>query len=139
MIRAAFVFAVALAGGPFFAWWWPVAPGLLAGFAKPARAGRSFFAAFLGGGAAWMAAALWLDFRNDGLLSSRVAPLFHLPGSFGLALAAALIGGITAGLGALLGVRFRRFWSSLQEALSDQAAPVPQEPAADGARRTAEG
>ncbi len=127
MIRAAFVFVVTLAGGPFFAWWWPVVPGLLAGFWRPARAARGFLAGAFGGGGAWLVAALWLDLRNDGLLSSRIAPLFHLPGSFGLLAATAIVGGITAGLGALLGARFRRFWSSLHEALSAQAAPVPED------------
>jgi hypothetical protein len=117
MIRMLLVFVLSLAGGPFFAWWWPAAPGLLAGFWKPARPARGFFAALIGAGAAWAAVAFWLDARNGGLLSGRVAPLFHLPGGAGLVAAAAAAGGVTAGLGALLGARFRRFWASLHEAL----------------------
>jgi hypothetical protein len=127
MIRLLFVFVLSLLGGPFFAWWWPAAPGLLAGFWRPASMARGFFAGFFGGGAAWAAGALWLDARNGGLLSSRIAPLFHLPGSVGLIVVAAAIGGVTAGLGALLGARFRRFWSSLHDALSAQVAPVPED------------
>lgn len=127
MIRTLFVFALALAGGPFFAWWWPAAPGLLAGFWKPASPVRGFLAALTGGGAAWAVAAMWLDARNGSLLSGRVAPLFHLPDSAALVAATAVAGGVTAGLGALLGARFRRFWASLHEALTAQAAPVPPE------------
>jgi hypothetical protein len=129
VIRALFVFVLALAGGPFFAWWWPAAPGLLAGFWKPKRSLGGFFASLIGGGAAWAVAAAWLDARNGGLLAGRVAPLFHLPGAAGLIAATAVAGGVTAGLGALLGARFRRFWASLHEALSAQAAPVPDEDA----------
>jgi hypothetical protein len=127
MIRALFVFVLVLLGGPFFAWWWPAAPGLLVGFWRPSRPARGFFAGLFGGGAAWAVAAFWLDTRNQGLLSGRVASLFHLPGSAGLIAATAVAGGVTAGLGALLGARFRRFWASLHEALSAQAAPVPPE------------
>lgn len=127
MIRLPFVFLVTLACGVFFPWWWPAVPGLLAGFWRPARMARGFVASFVGGGLAWAVAALWFDVRNGGLLSARIAALFRLPGGAGLIAATALVGGVTAGLGALFGARFRLFWGSLQDALAEVAAPVPEE------------
>jgi hypothetical protein len=129
MIRAALILLATLVGGPLFAWWWPAVPGLVAGFWKPARPAQGFFLAALGGALAWAAVALWFDARNDGLLSARIASLFLLPGSAGLILATAMVGGITAGLGSLFGARFRRFWASLHEALAEVDVPVPEEDA----------
>lgn len=127
MIRAPLMFLFCLLGGPFFPWWWPAVPGLIAGFWKPAKLFRGFLASALGGGLAWVLVAIWFDARNDGLLSGRIAPLFHLPGAGGLIFAAGLAGGVTAGLGSLFGARFRRFWASLHDALIEVAAPVPEE------------
>jgi hypothetical protein len=125
--RTTLVMAACLLGGAFFPWWWPAVPGLVAGFWRPDKPFRDFLAAVLGGAGAWAVAALWFDVRNEGLLSGRVAPLFHLPGGGGLILATGLIGGLTAGLGALFGKRFRRFWASLQDALAAMEAPVPED------------
>jgi hypothetical protein len=129
MIQVALIFVITLLGGTLFPWWWPAVPGFLAGFWKPAHPARGFLLAVLAGGLAWAAAALWFDTRNEGLLSTRIAALFHLPGSAGLILATALMGGITAGLGSLFGARFRRFWASLHEALAEVDAPVPEDDA----------
>ena len=125
MIRLPVLFLATLLGGPLFAWWWPAVPALFTGFWKPDKPVRGFFAALLGSGLAWAVVALWHDVRNDGLLSGRIAPLFHVPGSLGLIAATALIGGLTAGLGSLFGMWFRRFWASLHEALVEVAEPVP--------------
>jgi hypothetical protein len=127
MIRAPLMFLVCLLGGLIFPWWWPAVPGLLAGFWKPAQPVRGFLASAVGAGLAWFLVALWFDSRNHGLLSARIAPLFHLPGAGGLLLATGVIGGITAGLGSLFGTWFRRFWASLHDALVEVAAPVPDE------------
>lgn len=127
MLRVTLLFVATLLGGWVFAWWWPAVPALLTGFWKPARMARGFFAALIGSGAAWVLAAVWFDVRNDGLLSERLAPVFHLPGGTGLIVATGVVGGLTAGLGSLFGARFRRFWSSLHEALIEVAAPVPEE------------
>lgn len=93
---------------------------------------RSFLAAFAGAALAFAGVALWLDVRNGGLLAGRIAPLFHVPGAPGLIVLTAVTGGVTAGLGALFGVRFRRLWHSLQEALAEVAAPVPEEASQTG-------
>jgi hypothetical protein len=120
-----FVAAVTSLGGFFFPWWWPAIPGLLAGFWKPGTPFRTFAASFAGAGLAWAAVAAYFEARNEGILSARVAPLFHLPGSAALILATAAVGGLTAGLGALLGDHFRRFWRSLLLALAAEDVVIP--------------
>jgi hypothetical protein len=120
-----FVAVATWLGGFFFPWWWPAVPGLVAGFWKPGTPVRTFLAAFLGAGLVWAAVAGFYEWRNEGILSARIAPLFHLPGSVGLILATAGVGGVTAGLGALLGDTFRRFWISLMRALAAEDVVIP--------------
>src|SRR5215217_4589791 len=124
LILGVFVLAASLLGGPFFPWWWPAVPGLLAGFWRPG-ATRAFIASALGAGLGWAAVALYFDWRNAGLLSARIAALFHLPGSAGLLFATAIVGGVTAGLGALVGNHFRLFWRSLSEAMAAENVLLP--------------
>lgn len=107
MIRAVLVFAATLAGGWAFPWWWPVVPGLVAGAWRPGTARHPALTAAVGGGVAWAAVAAWIDWRNGGVLSARIAPLFHLPGGWALIAVTALIGGVTAALGAWAGLRLR--------------------------------
>jgi hypothetical protein len=120
-----FVAAATSLGGFLFPWWWPAVPGLLAGFWRPGTPVRNFTAAFAGAGLAWAVVAVYFEARNDGILSARIAPLFHLPGSVALILATAAVGGLTAGLGALLGDHFRRFWRSLLLALAAEDVVIP--------------
>jgi hypothetical protein len=123
--QAAFVALATSLGGFFFPWWWPAVPGLLAGFWKPGTPVRSFVASCAGAGLAWAAVAAYFEARNEGILSARIAPLFHLPGGGALILATAAVGGLTAGLGALLGDHFRRFWRSLLLALAAEDVVIP--------------
>ena len=123
--QAIFVAAATSLGGFYFPWWWPAVPGLIIGFWKPRTPTRTFLAACVGAGVAWAAVAIYFEWRNEGILSARVAPLFHLPGSLGLILATAAIGGLTAGLGAMLGDHFRRFWQSLMLALVAEDIVIP--------------
>ena len=125
MWQTLFVAAATSLGGFFFPWWWPAVPGLLAGFWKPGTPVRTFLAAFVGASISWAAVAVYFEWRNEGILSARVAPLFHLPGSAGLMLATAGVGGLTAGLGAILGDHFRRFWRSLMLALAAEDVVIP--------------
>ena len=120
-----FVAVATSLGGFLFPWWWPAVPGLLVGFWKPDRPARTFLASLVGAGLAWAAVAVYFEWRNGGILSARIAPLFHLPGSAGLILATAGFGGLTAGLGALLGDSFRRFWRSLMLALVAEDVVIP--------------
>jgi hypothetical protein len=120
-----FVAAATSLGGFWFPWWWPAVPGLLAGFWRRETPVRIFLVSFLGAGAAWAVVAIGYDTRNEGILSARIAPLFHLGGSLGLVLATAIVGGVTAGLGALVGDHFHRFWRSLMLALAAEDIVIP--------------
>ncbi|GAB4091768.1 hypothetical protein [Flaviaesturariibacter terrae] len=69
---------------------------------------RSFVSGFLGIFLLWFILALWLDTRNEHLLSQRIAELFHLgQSSFLLVLVTALLGGIVGGFAALSGASLR--------------------------------
>jgi len=125
LVSAVFVGAVTSLGGFFFPWWWPAVPGLVAGFWKPDTRVRIVVASFLGAAVAWAAVALYFDARNEGILSARIAPLFHLPGEGALVLATAAVGGLTAALGTTLGGAFRRFWRSLMLALAAEDVVIP--------------
>lgn len=138
LLLATFVLAASALGGPFFPWWWPAVPGLIAGFWRPG-ATRAFFTAFVGAAVAWGAVAIGLDARNAGLLSARIAPLFHLPGAMGLVAVTAIVGGVTAGLGALVGNHFRLFWRSLSEALAAENVILPPDDSLAGVKRPAGG
>ncbi len=116
MKRGLFVFIVAFAGAWGFPWWWPAVPGFFAGAWDPpgrtaprgqADSRARLAAAAVGGAFAWGGVAAWIDLRNGGVLSARIAPLFHLPGGWMLVVVTALLGGITAMLGAWAGVRIR--------------------------------
>ena len=120
-----FVAAATSLGGFVFPWWWPAIPGLVAGFWKPGTPIRTFLASFAGAGTAWIAVAIYFEARNEGILSARIAPVFHLPGSAALILATAAVGGLTAGLGSMVGDHFRRFWRSLILALAAEDVVIP--------------
>ena len=120
-----FVAIATTLGGVVFPWWWPAIPGLLAGFWKPGTPIRTFLASFVGAGVAWIAVAIYFEARNEGILSARIAPLFHLPGSAALILATAAVGGLTAGLGSMVGDHLRRLWRSLMLALAAEDVVIP--------------
>jgi hypothetical protein len=122
---ATFVAIATVLGGFVFPWWWPAVPGLVVGFWKPDTRIRTFLAACAGGAVAWAAVALYYDAGNEGILSARIAPLFHLSGEGSLILLTAGVGGLTAGLGSMVGGSFRRFWRSLMLALAAEDVVIP--------------
>jgi nucleoside recognition membrane protein YjiH len=66
----------------------------------------------LGAGAAavgllWLASAAYLNSLNEGILATRIAPIFSLPGPWALIAVTALIGAVSGGLAALSGYLLR--------------------------------
>lgn len=84
-------------------WWTIVLIGAWAGWFFPVLPVRSFGAAFAGGFLLWLGNAWLPDSANDGILSGRVGQLFSGLAGWHILLATGLLGGISAGLGALTG------------------------------------
>jgi hypothetical protein len=104
-----------LALGHFLNWWVvPLLAGIVA-FWRLRRLWRALPQAFLAGALGWMVPAIWKDAANGSLLSTKVSQLFHLPGAWGVLVSTALVGGVLAGLGAIMGQRLRKIFSKWNE------------------------
>ena len=78
------------------------------GLLIPQRLLRAFGAGFLGIFLLWFLLALWLDTRNEQILSRKIAELFQLgQSSILLVLISALLGGLVGGFAALSGASLR--------------------------------
>lgn len=63
---------------------------------------RSFFSGFLAIFSLWALLALWINIKNEGLLTGKIAALFGLEGAGGLmVIISAFIGGLIAGLASM--------------------------------------
>ena len=66
--------------------------------------GKSFFSGFLGVFLLWAIVALWIDLKNESILSHKIAQIFPLGGSsFLLILVTAVIGALVSGFAAMSG------------------------------------
>ena len=89
-------------------WWFFVIVALLVALLIHQKAGKAFFAGFLGLFILWSVLAFWMDSANDGILSTKIASLLPLAGSkWMLIIVTALIGGLVAGFAALSGSYLR--------------------------------
>lgn len=93
--------------------WWI---GVIVAFAVEVLFGGktsfAFFSGFYGIFIFWLIYAGIIDFKNDFLLSKKIALLFHLPQiPFVVALLTALIGGLAGGMGSLTASFFRKMFN----------------------------
>ncbi|HJS54264.1 MAG TPA: hypothetical protein VJ765_06960 [Chitinophagaceae bacterium] len=89
-------------------WWFFVIIALLVALLIHQKAGKAFFAGFLGLFILWSVLAFWMDNGNDGVLSAKIASLLPLGGSkWMLIFVTGLIGGLVAGFAALSGSYLR--------------------------------
>lgn len=72
--------------------------------------GRSFLAAFLAIFLLWLVYGWWEDNANDHILAGRMAGVFGLPNHTLFLVAAALAGGVVAGIAGWAGGFVRRAW-----------------------------
>jgi len=89
-------------------WWFFAIVALLVALLVHQKAGKAFFAGFLGLFILWFVLAFWSDNANDGVLSVKIASLLPLGGSkWALLIVTAFIGGLVAGFAALSGSYLR--------------------------------
>ena len=94
----------------YFPWWINLLIGLVVGLAIPGNGWNLFNAGFLGGGLVWLAYAIKLDYDTQSIMTNKILVLVGLSDPLMLLLGAGLIGGLSAGFGALAGTSFRQIF-----------------------------
>ena len=85
--------------------WWSIAivPFLVAVWMRQSAA-AGFIAGFTGIFVLWVIVAAWINYKNDSILSHKIALLFPLGGSsFLLIIVTAFVGGLVGGFAAMSG------------------------------------
>ncbi|HQW43280.1 MAG: hypothetical protein IPP02_00635 [Chitinophagaceae bacterium] len=104
-LTATFLTALlAFISGLFLPWWGMAITSLLVAVLIHQKAGKAFLAGLLGVFLLWAGLAWWIDMKNNGVLSTKIASILPLGGnSLVLIAVTGLIGGLVAGLAALSG------------------------------------
>lgn len=90
--------------GLYFPWWSLAIIAFLVALAMQQYVGRSFLSGFLGIFLLWALVALWIDVKNEHILSQKIALIFPLGGSSVLlVLVTAFIGALVGGFAAMSG------------------------------------
>jgi hypothetical protein len=100
---------VSFVSGLYMPWWGIALAAFLVSAAIPQRPAYSFLSGFLGVFLLWEVLAWWIDNKNGGILSQKIANIFGLDGSSLLLIViTSLIGALVAGFAALTGSYLRR-------------------------------
>jgi hypothetical protein len=100
---------LAFVSGLYLPWWGIAIAAFLASAAIPQKPGFSFLSGFLGVFLLWEVLAWWIDDKNNGILSQKMANILPLGGSSVLLIIlTSLIGALVAGFAALAGSYLRR-------------------------------
>jgi hypothetical protein len=95
---------LAFVAGLYFPWWSLAIAAFIVALLIHQKAGKAFFSGFLGVFILWAVLAMWINSKNDGYLSGKVAALLPLGGNaWLLILVTAFIGALVAGFGAMTG------------------------------------
>lgn len=95
---------LAFVSGLFFPWWGMAIAAMLVALIVAQHAGKAFFSGFLGVLLLWCGLAWWMDMKNNGILSKKIASVLPLGGNaLLLILVTGLIGGLVAGFAAMSG------------------------------------
>ncbi|WP_132055408.1 hypothetical protein [Pseudocnuella soli] len=109
LLSTVLIALLAYVAGMFFPWWCLAIVAFGVALLVPQKGWGSFGAGFLGIFILWAAVAVWIDTRNNSLLSQKVAQLFSLGNSTVLlVLVTALIGALVGGFAALTGGKLRK-------------------------------
>ena len=104
---------LAFLAGIFLPWWSIALIAFLVALLIPQSLLAGFFSGFLGIFILWALLALWIDIKNQGILSGRIAALLHLSdSSILLILVTALTGALVGGFAAMAGSSIRP-WNRL--------------------------
>lgn len=90
--------------GMFLPWWSIAVIAFLIALLMRQSPGRSFLAGFVALFILWGLLALWIDIKNESILSKKIAQVFSLgQSSVALILITALVGALVAGFAAMSG------------------------------------
>ena len=107
LVSALLAYAVGIYGN--LPWWSFVITNLLVAAAIPQKPFLSFLSGALGVGLLWMTLAIILDQGNDHILSTKVAQILPLKGSYVLLITiTSIVGALLGGLAALTGSYTRK-------------------------------
>jgi len=99
---------LAFVSGLYFPWWGIAVAAFIVALLVHQRPAKAFFSAFLGVFILWGALAWWIDMKNEGVLSKRIAGVLHLGGnSLLLILCTGLVGGLVAAFAGMSGSYLR--------------------------------
>lgn len=95
---------LAFISGLFLPWWGMAITSLLVAVLVHQKGWKAFLSGFLGVFILWAGLAWWIDMKNNGILSHRIAAVLPLGGnSMLLILVTGFVGGLVAGLAAMSG------------------------------------
>jgi hypothetical protein len=105
---AVLIVLLSFIAGLYLPWWSIAIVAFLVALLIPQGIGKSFLAGFLAIFLLWGLLALWIDVKNESVLSGKIAQLFPVGGSsIILILITALIGALVAGFAAMSGSSLR--------------------------------
>ena len=100
--------ALSFLAGLILPWWSIAIVAFIVGLLLPQSIGLGFLSGFLGIFILWFILALWIDIKNESILSHKIAQLFPLGGSsIAIIIVTALIGGLVGGFAAMSGNSLR--------------------------------
>ena len=95
---------LAFISGLFLPWWGIAITSLLVAIIVHQKAGKAFLSGLLGVFILWGGLAWWIDMKNNGVLSKKIAMVLPLGGNtLYLLLITGIIGGLVAGFAAMSG------------------------------------
>jgi hypothetical protein len=95
---------IAFVCGLYLPWWTIAIATFIVALIIPQFPWKAFLSGFAGIFLLWAFLAWWKDFKNDGVLGSKIAALFSLPpNSLFMVLITAFVGGLIGGFAALSG------------------------------------
>jgi hypothetical protein len=90
--------------GLFLPWWCIALTSFLVAVLVHQKAGKAFLAGLLGVFLLWAALAWWIDMKNNGVLSKKIASVLPLGGSaILLIVVTGVVGGLVAGMAGMSG------------------------------------